>query len=73
MNSFTHGNEEIVFHQHVFNDKEVENGIIHFTSNHDIAWVVLVSGKRSSSSSYLIGTTETLLYKSNLGVLSVTV
>ncbi|MFC3880530.1 universal stress protein [Algoriphagus namhaensis] len=73
MNSFTHGNEEIVFHQHVFNDKEVENGIIHFTSNHDIAWVVLVSGKRSSSSSYLIGTTETLLYKSKLGVLSVTV
>lgn len=71
MNEFTHGNEELVFHQHIFNDNDVEKGIISFSSNHDIGWAILVSGNRSKTSSYLIGTTETLLFKSNLGILSV--
>ena len=71
MNEFSHGNEELVFHQHVFNDNEVENGIISFSSIHDISWVALVSGTRGSAPAYLIGTTETVIYRSDLGVLSV--
>lgn len=71
MNKFIQGNEGLVFHQHVFNDKVAENGIISFSESHNMGWVAVVSSNKSSSSSYLIGTTETILYKSNLGVLSV--
>lgn len=64
------GNEELVFHPHIYNDSEAEKGIIAFAEGQDASWVSVVSGSRSGASAYLIGTTETLIYQGNLGVLS---
>jgi hypothetical protein len=71
MNLLKHGNEEISFHQHIFNDSEVEKGIIAFAETQNIKWVILVSSNLKNAPSYQVGTTETLIFKSDLGVLSV--
>lgn len=70
MRELMQGNEELVFHQHIFNDHEVEKGVIAFAKEQKASWVAVLSGSRTSSSSYLIGTTETLIYQGDLGVLS---
>jgi nucleotide-binding universal stress UspA family protein len=71
MNALMKGNEEVTFHQHEFNDSEIERGMIAFATAHDINWIIILSGDHNRRPNYQIGTTETLLYKSNLGVLSV--
>ncbi|MDF2158477.1 universal stress protein [Algoriphagus sp. CAU 1675] len=71
MDAFQKGNEEIVFHQHTFNEKDPETGIISFASEAAINWVALVSGHHESSPAYRITTTETVLFKGDLGVLSI--
>jgi len=71
MNVFMKGYEEITFHQHIFNDSDIEKGMIAFCETQNINWIVLVSHDHSHSPSYQIGTTETLIFKSDVGVLSV--
>jgi nucleotide-binding universal stress UspA family protein len=71
MNSFVKGNEELTFHQHIFNDSEIEKGMLAFSEAQQVKWIVLVSGDHNHASSYQIGITETLIYQSDLAVLSV--
>lgn len=73
MDLFQKGNEEIVFHQHVYNSKEVESGLMNFAKEHGIKWMVVATGHHERSPAYQIGVTETILFKSDLGVLSVKV
>ncbi|SFG11273.1 Nucleotide-binding universal stress protein, UspA family [Algoriphagus hitonicola] len=73
MDRFQSGNEEIVFHQHTYNDSEAEKGIISFCKESGIKWLAVVTGNHDKSPSYLISTTETVLFKGDLGVLSVKV
>jgi nucleotide-binding universal stress UspA family protein len=70
MNAFMKGNEELTFHQHEFNDSEIEKGMIAFAAAQHIKWIILLTGNHSHAPTYQIGTTETLLFKSDLGVLS---
>lgn len=70
MAEFIKGNEQFVIHKQVYNHKEAEQGIMEFCEKEGIKLVGLVSGNRKHASSYVIGTTETLIYKSDLGVLS---
>ncbi len=71
MNSFVKGNEELTFHQHIFNDTEIEKGMKAFAESQHINWIVLLSGDHSHSPAYQIGTTETLIFMSPLAVMSV--
>jgi nucleotide-binding universal stress UspA family protein len=71
MSGFSKGHEEVILHTHVFNHKEVEQGIIEFCNSKSIDIAAVVSGDRKGMSSYLIGTTDTLIFKSEMGVLSV--
>lgn len=71
MAEFGKGHEQFVIHRHVYNHDEVEQGIREFCAAQGIHLVGLVSGDHSHSSMYAIGTTETLIFKSDLGVLSV--
>ncbi|HAZ26147.1 MAG TPA: universal stress protein UspA, partial [Algoriphagus sp.] len=47
------------------------NGIINFTSENGIKWIAIETGHHEKSLSYQVGTTETVLFKGNLGVLSI--
>jgi nucleotide-binding universal stress UspA family protein len=69
--NFKKGNEEMNFHQEIYNHDEVEQGIIEFTEAQKIKWVVLISAHREKNPAYQIGTTETILFKSELAILSV--
>jgi nucleotide-binding universal stress UspA family protein len=70
MAEFTKGNEQFVIHRHVYNHEESEQGIIEFCKKMGIHLVGVVSGDKRHAPSYVIGTTETLIFKSELGVLS---
>lgn len=71
MNAFMKGNEELTFHQHIFNDSEIEKGMMAFAGSHQINWIVLVTNDHTKAQAYQMGTTETLLFRSDLGVMSV--
>lgn len=71
MVGFSKGHEELVLHTHVFNHKNVEQGLIEFCKSKHIDLAAVVSGDRKGMPSYLIGTTDTLIFKSDMGILSV--
>lgn len=71
MSGFSKGHEELVLHTHVYNHKEIEQGIIEFCKTKGIELAAVVSGDRKSMASYLVGTTDTLIFKSELGILSI--
>lgn len=71
MAAFAKGYEQFVIHRHIYNHREAEEGILEFCERKGIHLVSLVAKPKSSSSSYLIGTTETLIFKSDFGILSI--
>lgn len=71
MAEFGKGHEQFIIHRHVYNHEDVEQGIREFCAKNGIHLVGIVSGERSHSSMYVIGTTETLIFKSDLGILSI--
>lgn len=73
MAEFGKGHEQFVIHRHVYNHVDSDLGIIEFCEKNNINLVGIVSGDHTHSSSYLIGTTETLIFKSELGILSIKV
>ncbi|MFN3997775.1 universal stress protein [Algoriphagus sp.] len=71
MAEFGKGHEQFVIHRHIYNHKNVEEGIREFCLKNDIRLVGVASGNRTRTSAYIVGTTETLIFKSEFGVLSV--
>lgn len=71
MNHFMKGFEELTFHKHVFNYSEAETGLEKFGEQHNIGLMALVSGHHEKIPNYQIGTTETLVFQSDLAVLSI--
>ncbi|MFD2036928.1 universal stress protein [Belliella marina] len=71
MQKYAIGQEELIIHKHIYNHLEAENGIIEFATRNNIGFVALASNNRKSAKTYMIGTTETVLFKSDIPVLSV--
>lgn len=71
MKAFSKGNEELTFHLHVINDRNIVEGIRSFCVSKGIALVALASGDKKGRTSYQVGTTETLIYTSDQAVLSI--
>ena len=71
MAEFGKGHEQFLIHRHVFNDMDAERGIVGFCEKHNIQLVSIASGEHLKAPAYQIGTTETLIFRSELGVLSV--
>ncbi|MFC0262789.1 universal stress protein [Fontibacter flavus] len=73
MEKYAKGLEDIVIHKHIFNHQESENGIVEFAESNKIGFIGMASNNRKGKSTYQIGTTDTVLYKSDIPVLSVKV
>lgn len=71
MKTFSKGNEEMTFHLHVINDRNIVEGIHSFCVAKGIALVAMASGGKKGRTSYQVGTTETLIYSSDRAVLSI--
>lgn len=71
MDKYAKGLEDLVIHKHVYSHQEVENGIIEFTKKNKIGFIGIASNNRKLKSTYQIGTTDTVLFKSDIPVLSV--
>ncbi len=71
MAEYGRGHEQFVIHRHVVNDIDAEHGIRSFCEKTGIRLVGVASGEHLHTPTYQIGTTETLIFKSELGVLIV--
>lgn len=71
MKSYASGNEDLVIHRHVYSHDEAEKGIVAFAENQKAGIIGIASSTRTSNSSYQIGVTDTVLFKTDIPVLSV--
>jgi hypothetical protein len=71
MDAYAKGNEDLVIHKHVFNYPETENGIVEFAKSRKMGFIAIASGNRKGSAYYQVGVTDTVLFKTDLPVLSV--
>jgi nucleotide-binding universal stress UspA family protein len=71
MDAYAKGNEDLVIHKHVFNYPETENGIVEFAKSRKMGFIAIASGNRKGSAYYQVGVTDTVLFKTDLAVLSV--
>ncbi|KEO73808.1 universal stress protein [Anditalea andensis] len=70
MLDFKSGQEDLTIHQHIYNHDEVENGIIAFSEGKKTGIIAIVAKQRRMAA-YHTGVTETVLFKSDIPVLSV--
>lgn len=71
MENYAMGEEVLGIKRHIYDNNEVEKGIISFCKNNQIGWIGIASNTRKTSSSYQIGVTDTLIFKSEFPILSV--
>ena len=71
MHAYAKGLEDMVIHSHVYCHHEAEKGIIEFAERNKIGFIGLASTDRKGKQTYQIGTTDTVLYKSDIPVLSI--
>jgi len=71
MDNYAQEQDELIISKHVQEYPEVEKGIIDFCAKNNVGWIGIASNSRKSSSSYRIGVTETLIFKSDIPILSV--
>ncbi|RZS97949.1 universal stress protein [Cecembia calidifontis] len=71
MDHYAKGLEDMVIHKHIYCHQEPEKGIIEFAESHKIGFIGIASSDRTGKSSYQIGVTDTVLYKTEIPVLSV--
>ncbi|WP_291784121.1 universal stress protein [Cecembia sp.] len=71
MDSFAKGLEDLVIHKHIYNHQEAESGIIEYAESNKIGFIGVASSNRKLKSSYQVGVTDTVLFKSDIPVLSV--
>jgi len=71
MDTYAKGLEDLVIHKQIYCHQEAEKGIIEFAENHKIGFIGIASSNRTGKTSYQIGVTDTVLYKTDIPVLSV--
>jgi len=71
MKRYAIGHEDLIIHKHIYNHDDPENGIIEFATVNNIGYIAIASNNRKNASSYHVGITETLIYKSDFPILSV--
>ncbi|GEO22753.1 universal stress protein [Cyclobacterium qasimii] len=71
MAEYAYGQEELLIHRHIYNHEEVEKGIIAFAEKEKAGIIAIASNLRKSNTAYQIGVTDTLLYKTDIPILSV--
>ncbi|SEJ77001.1 Nucleotide-binding universal stress protein, UspA family [Cyclobacterium xiamenense] len=71
MRNYASGQEDLIIHRHIYNHEEAEKGIVAYASEQNAGIIAIASNVRKSSASYQIGVTDTVLFKSDIPVLSV--
>lgn len=71
MDSYISETDDFPLDRHVYAHSQPEGGIIEFCESNDIGWIGIASSTKKPHSSYQIGVTETVIYRSEIPVLSV--
>lgn len=62
--------QQVKFHKHIYNDLSHEQGILNFSKRAKADWIAMMARSRSRKPYYYLGSTETVLFHSELPVLS---
>lgn len=73
MDTFNPLEEGLTLSKNIQDHEEAEQGIIDYARSNGIGWIGIASNTRKASSSYSIGVTETVIYRTDIPVLSVKV
>jgi len=73
MENYAPVEEGLLVNKQIYDHEEAEKGIIDYAERNGIGWIGIASNTRKASSSYSIGVTETLIYRTDIPVLSVKV
>lgn len=73
MENYAPVEEGLLVNKQIYDHGEAEKGIIDYAERNSIGWIGIASNTRKASSSYSIGVTETLIYRTDIPVLSVKV
>ena len=65
--------EGLVITKSILDHHEAEQGIIDYAKQNGIGWIGIASNPRKTNSTYTIGVTETLIYRTDIPVLNVKV
>lgn len=71
MRNYATGQEDLIIHRHIYNHDEAEKGIVAFAEEEKAGIIGIASNVRKSNASYQIGVTDTVLFKTDIPVLSV--
>lgn len=63
--------KEVKFHSFIHNDFERERGILHFAEAKKMDLITMVTHNRKDKPKYMVGVTETILFHTNIPVLSI--
>lgn len=65
--------KEVKFNSFIYNDVERERGILKFAENKKMDLIAMVTHDRKDKPKYVVGITETILFHSNIPVLSIVI
>ncbi len=71
MHHFGKDYKDLTIHQHIYNDKEPEKGIMAFAHKKKAGFIGIATQAKKSAAAYHVGVTETVLFKTDIPVLSV--
>ena len=71
MDSYVSETDDFPVDKHIYAHGLPDTGVIEFCENNDIGWIGIASSTRKPHSSYQVGVTETVIFKSDIPVLSV--
>lgn len=62
--------QQVKFHRHIYNDLSHEQGILNFSKRSKADWIAMMAHSRTRKPYYYLGSTETILFHSEIPVLS---
>ena len=73
MDRFASNYPELKFVKAVYNQHDLDNGILEYSKDIHADWIAMITHDRRTSPEYLIGVTESVVYHADTPVLSVTI
>ena len=71
MNDFAKNRPSLKFEKAIYNQYEMEDGILEYANAKRVDMIAMITHNRRHSPAYRIGATESLVFRSNIPVLSI--
>lgn len=73
MMNFVDTYPDLKFKTAIYNNRDIESGILEYCQDADVDWIAMVTHNRKHKDKYLIGVAETVAFRTNIPLLTVTI